>query len=210
MNPAFMIRMVPLLLLLLVSMLLASGLFNSDDNASKSSRLIGYDMVPFHVPALGSQETRFAPQDWKGKVVVLNVFATWCKPCLKEHPVWMNLSKQGKANIYGLAWKDTAEKVSEWLNRHGNPYHLIGVDQIGAATIPLALTGVPETFIIGPTGTIFYHHRAPITQELVDKVIVPMVEKITSGELQPAPRMTDANSSVPLPGPIEEPQPATR
>lgn len=186
------IRLMPLLIMLLLSMALASGLF-TNDKPFRDSPLVGYDMVPFNVPTLGADQPRFAPRDWKHKVVVLNIFASWCKPCAQEHAIWMKLAKTGKVNLYGLAWKDTPENVSAWLTKHGNPYQLIGVDQHGDTTIPLALTGIPETFILGPTGTIFYHHQAPVTQELVDKVIVPLVEKITSGELHARMPASDSN-----------------
>lgn len=193
MNRSHLIRLIPLFVMLLLSIGLAAGLFTGDHKPFEDSPLLGYDMAPFNVPTLGSDQPNFAPREWKGKVVVLNIFASWCKPCLAEHKIWMDLAKRGKVNLYGLAWKDTPENISRWLTTHGNPYQLIGVDQRGNATIPLALTGIPETFVIGPTGNIFYHRQDPVTQELVDNIIVPLVEKITSGELSALPRPTDKN-----------------
>ena len=186
-------RMIPLLLMLAVTIAISSGMFGDGRKLFEDAPLVGFDIVPFNVPTLGSDQRRFAPHDWRDKVVVLNVFASWCEPCQAEHNVWMNLAKSGKANVYGLAWKDTPEKVSAWLNKNGNPYHLIGIDQQGDTTIPLALTGIPETFILGPTGTIFFHHQEPVTQELVDNVIIPIIEKIQSGELKPPKRITDVD-----------------
>jgi cytochrome c biogenesis protein CcmG/thiol:disulfide interchange protein DsbE len=186
-----MIRMIPLLIMLAVSIAISSGMFHDSNKLFQDAPLVGFDIVPFNVHTLGSDQPRFAPRDWHDKIIVLNVFASWCEPCQAEHKVWMNLAKTGKATIYGLAWKDTPEKVSAWLNKNGNPYHLIGIDQHGDTTIPLALTGIPETVILGPTGTIYFHHQEAVTQELVDNVIIPIIEKIKSGELKPPKRIPD-------------------
>ncbi len=191
-----MFRLIPLLIMLVICIAIASGLFGDPKKPFESAPLVGYDVVPFNVPTLGSSQMRFAPRDWRGKVVILNVFASWCVPCQDEHKIWMNLARSGKVLIYGLAWKDTPEKVSAWLNQNGNPYQLIGVDSNGNTTVALALTGVPETFLIGPTGSIFYHSQGPVTQELLDTVLVPLAEKLISGEVKAAPLTTDQD---PLP-----------
>lgn len=205
-----LIRYIPLMAMLILSGMIATGMFNKSETFETPS-MVGLDIVPFNVPTLGSKEPRFAPRDWKGKVIVFNVFASWCKPCIEEHKVWMKLAQSGKATIYGMAWKDTPEKVSAWLNQYGNPYQLIGIDETGSTTIALALTGVPETFILGPTGNIFYHTQSPVTEDMVNTIIVPMVEKITNGELQAPKRITDVDpityvATPPVAEALEQPQ----
>lgn len=183
------VRLIPLLVMLLLSIILASGLFRDDRKLFEDSPLVGLHITPFSIPTLGAGNTLFQPREWRGKVIVLNIFASWCVPCVEEHKIWMDVAKKTNINLYGMAWKDTPVKVSEWLNKHGNPYRLIGIDESGSTTIAMALTGVPETMVIAQDGSIYFHHQAPVTRELVDTVIVPLAEKLANGEIVTKPKV---------------------
>ncbi len=183
MNPWF--RLIPLGILFLLALVLASGLLNSEQ-PKKTVSLVGYHAAPFSVPTLpvaGQAAGKMSPDTWRGEIAVLNVFASWCEPCASEHPVMMRLAQASKVPVYGLAWKDTPEKVSAWLSARGNPYQVIGIDSGGRSTIPLALTGVPETLLFDEEGSVVYHHKSAIDDETVDKVLLPLVEKLRAGEL---------------------------
>jgi cytochrome c biogenesis protein CcmG/thiol:disulfide interchange protein DsbE len=195
MKPVDVVRLAPLLVMLLISMILASGLWRGDSEPFEENTLIGRDIATFRIPALGGNNAMFSPRDWRGKVVVLNVFASWCEPCVEEHKLWMKIAKEKKLYLYGLAWKDTPAKVSEWLNKHGNPYQMIGVDEYGASTIALALTGVPETFVLDQNGTIYFHYQMPVTDDVLYNLIVPLVDKLTKGEYVPKPAIRDLLSN---------------
>ncbi|OYV48010.1 MAG: hypothetical protein B7X10_03725, partial [Burkholderiales bacterium 21-58-4] len=121
--------------------------------------MVGLRIAPFTLPGLGGGH--FSPQLWKGKVALLNVFASWCVPCASEQPALVRLAQTGKILIYGLAWKDQPQKVAEYLRKNGNPYRSVGLDAYGQTTIPLALTGVPETFVIDKTGRVYYQYDMP-------------------------------------------------
>jgi cytochrome c biogenesis protein CcmG/thiol:disulfide interchange protein DsbE len=166
----------PLLALLLLSAFLATGLLDTEPRV-KESRIIGFDITDFDVKSLTSEDS-FSPALWKNKIVVLNIFASWCKPCLVEHPVLMRLSQTGKVEMLGLAWRDTPENAAQWLNKHGNPFHHVGVDPGGKSSFALALTGVPETYVIDQYGKIAYHYKSAVTDEIVDEIILPMVQKL--------------------------------
>ena len=101
----------------------------------------------------------------EGRVSVLNVFASWCLPCLAEHPFLMALAKDGKAQIFGLNYKDKPADANAWLAKHGNPYARIGADRTGRAGIEWGVYGVPETFLIGPDGRIRFKVVGPITAD---------------------------------------------
>lgn len=184
MNPK-LLRTLPLFLLLLLSLALAMGLIHGKPPKDRDASMVGRKVIPFEVPALpapGETQTGFSPNTWKGHVAVLSVFASWCVPCAAEHPVLMKLAATGKVPIYGLAWKDTPEKIAAWLKVNGNPYRRVGVDEFGRSTVLLGLTGVPELFVIGRDGTIFYHHRSPVDDYTVNNVILPMVERLEGGD----------------------------
>lgn len=176
MDPKFL-RMAPFAALLLLSLALALGLCSHDNTQEQDARMVGTQIVGFDVPTLMDPRLRLSPGSWRGRVAVLNIFASWCESCVVEHEALMRLAKTGKVAIYGLAWKDKAVNVSPWLTAHGNPYQLIGIDEYGSATIPLALTGVPETFVIDKNNVIRYHKGSPLTDDDVNTILA-LVEKL--------------------------------
>ncbi len=184
MNPSVR-SLLPLSLLLVVSLALALGLCNSDPRKTEASRMVGQTPGLFNVTVLGDKKGQFTPTEWLGKPVVLNVFASWCEPCVVEHPVVMKLSQSGKAYVIGLAWRERADRVTEWLTKHGNPYQQIGIDEFGQATVPLGLSGVPETFVIDAKGKIAYHTRSVLTDDEVNNVILPLLSKLNAGHARP-------------------------
>lgn len=172
---AQLMRLAPLIVLLLFSLLLASGLLNQSDKAPKESYLIGNHVTDFTVPSL-TGGAAITPELWKNKIVVINLFASWCEPCVAEHPALMKLAQSGKVEMVGIAWRDKKDDTIAWLKKHGNPFHHIGLDTSGKTSIVFGLTGVPETMIIDHKGVIAYNHKAPIDEEMVDTVIIPMIE----------------------------------
>jgi cytochrome c biogenesis protein CcmG/thiol:disulfide interchange protein DsbE len=184
-NPQFM-RILPLIVLFLLAMLLATGLFNSSDDKPKESRVIGLNVADFTIPTLDGKAT-ISPKNWLGKIVVVNIFASWCEPCAVEHPVLMRLAKTGKVEVVGIAWKDKPENTAGFLKKYGVPFHQIGSDANGDTTFAFALTGVPETYIIDKEGKIAYNYKAPITDEMVDTIILPMVDFLRKQNVTPDP-----------------------
>jgi cytochrome c biogenesis protein CcmG/thiol:disulfide interchange protein DsbE len=181
-----LMRALPLFILLLLAAALGAGLLTHETPAQTGVSLVGYQPGPFELPSLpmaNQPAGKFSPKLWQGQVAVLNVFASWCEPCAAEHPVLMRLAQTGKVAVYGIGWKDKPASVTAWLNARGNPYQAVGIDQYGAATIALSMTGVPETYVLKKDGSVFYHHKSPIDNEIVDKVILPLVEKLNAGEL---------------------------
>ncbi len=112
----------------------------------------------------------------EGKVTLLNVFASWCVACLAEHPVLMDLKRQGQVEIFGLNYKDTPEAAAKWLAKHGNPYTRTGMDIRGRIGIDFGVYGVPETFIMGPDGTIIDKIIGPITDRDLNEKILPRLQ----------------------------------
>ena len=103
----------------------------------------------------------FATADLKGAYVLVNVFASWCAPCLIEHPQLMRLSQ--RLPVYGIAFGDKAAAVAKLLKDKGNPFTRINDDPNGTAAIGWGVRGVPESFLVNPDGRIIWHFAGPVT-----------------------------------------------
>jgi cytochrome c biogenesis protein CcmG/thiol:disulfide interchange protein DsbE len=114
----------------------------------------------------------------KGQVWVLNIFASWCPPCLAEHPYVTQLAKEPGVKVVGLNYKDRAEDAKAWLRKHGDPYALIAVDSDGRVGIDYGSYGVPETFVIDQQGVIRHKQIGPITPKALQADILPMLAKL--------------------------------
>jgi cytochrome c biogenesis protein CcmG/thiol:disulfide interchange protein DsbE len=110
----------------------------------------------------------------RGKVWLLNVWASWCVSCRDEHPVLVELSKKGVLPILGLNYKDKGEDAQRWLKQFGNPYQLSAVDADGRIGIDYGVYGVPETYLIDTEGVIRYKQIGPLTAELLEQKVLPM------------------------------------
>ncbi len=108
----------------------------------------------------------------------MNVFASWCTVCRVEHPVFMELNRDGSLPIHGLNYKDRPEHAAKWLDELGDPYTRTGADINGRVGIDWGVYGVPETFVISAQGTIAYKHIGPVTQETLEQTILPLVARL--------------------------------
>ncbi|OUR76865.1 hypothetical protein A9Q83_13190 [Alphaproteobacteria bacterium 46_93_T64] len=136
----------------------------------KKSPVFALEAVPGYGENLSSENLK------EGKITLLNVFASWCVACLAEHPTLMELSRQGKIDIYGLNYKDTPDAAAKWLRRNGSPYARTGMDLKGRVGIDFGVYGVPETFIMGPDGTILDKIIGPITEKDLKNRILPRID----------------------------------
>jgi len=111
-------------------------------------------------------------ETFAGRAYVVNVFASWCTPCRAEHPQLMALQASG-VEILGVAYKDRPDATAAFLNGLGDPFTAVGQDPEGRFALELGIIGVPETFVIGPDGTIRAVHRGPLTPDVIESTIRP-------------------------------------
>jgi len=123
---------------------------------------------------LSQPDKRFVPADMRGKVWLLNVWASWCVSCRDEHPVLVELSKKGVLPILGLNYKDKGDEAQRWLKQFGDPYQLSVVDADGRIGIDYGVYGVPETYLIDTQGVIRYKQIGPLTQAILEKKVLPL------------------------------------
>jgi cytochrome c biogenesis protein CcmG, thiol:disulfide interchange protein DsbE len=117
------------------------------------------------VPGLtegGNPVPGLSDADLKGRVTVVNVWASWCVPCRQEHPALVELAKDPAVRVVGINYKDSPDNARRFLRELGNPFAAIGADSSGRAAIDWGVYGVPETFVVGPDGTIRHKHIGPL------------------------------------------------
>ena len=144
------------------------------------SPLIGKAAPPFELPLLEQAQKKFASRDMLGKVWLLNVWASWCEPCLQEHPVISALAKTLPAPVVGLNYKDARENALPWLQRNGDPFYQTVFDGSGRIGIDYGVYGVPETYVIDKKGIIRYKRIGPVTPEIVAQKIAPLVKELSN------------------------------
>jgi cytochrome c biogenesis protein CcmG/thiol:disulfide interchange protein DsbE len=144
------------------------------------SPLIGKPAPPFELPLLKTPDKTFSQKEMLGAVWILNVWASWCPPCLLEHPVVTELARSGIAPVVGLNYKDAREDALPWLTRNGDPYKLSVHDPEGRIGIDHGVYGVPETYVIDRKGVIRYKHIGPLTPEIAQKKLQPLVKELTT------------------------------
>jgi len=180
-------RAVLLLPLILVVALLGLMYFalQSGDPSRLPSVLIGKPVPEFNlagVPRLQNDQGALVPGFSSAalknaKVSLINVWASWCAPCLAEHSQLVDLAKQG-IPLYGINYKgDSPEAARRFLTKHGNPFVAVGADETGMTAIDLGVYGVPETFIIDGSGHIVLRYPGPLTPEIIAEKIKPAMEK---------------------------------
>ena len=155
----------------------------SGDPSRIPSALIGHPAPPTALPPLeglltdGAQVPGLDPAAFKGKVSLVNVWASWCVPCHDEAPLLTELGKDKRLQIVGINYKDAAENARRFLGRYGNPFGMVGVDGNGRASIEWGVYGVPETFLVGREGTIVYKMVGPVTPDNIDTVLRAEIDK---------------------------------
>ena len=166
----------PFIVFMIMAAFLYVGL--SLDPHEVPSPLVGKAAPAFTLPQLHEPSQQFSTQDMKGKVWLLNVWASWCTACRDEHPVLMGLSRQNIVPIYGMDYKDKREDGAAWLRKHGNPYALVVSDMEGRVGIDYGVYGVPETYLIDKQGIIQYKQIGAVTPEILDEKILPLIKEL--------------------------------
>ena len=142
------------------------------------SVLINRPAPAFDLPALYANQPDFKTADLKGKVTLVNFFASWCEPCRFEHSVLSDVPKS-KLRLIGINYKDRPQDAKGWLKELGDPYTEIAVDRAGRAGIDFGVYGVPESYLIDKNGVIRFKQTGPLTDDIIRNQIVPLAEKLS-------------------------------
>ena len=159
-----------------LALMLAAGL--KLDPREVPSPLIDKPAPKFALQRLDDARKTIRLEDMRGKVWMLNVWASWCVACRQEHPLLVEFAKQRVVPIYGLNYKDQRADATAWLARFGNPYGASLFDDEGRVGIDFGVYGVPETFVIDQNGVIRLKHIGSITPEVLATKIEPLLRKL--------------------------------
>ena len=168
--------LIPLGLFLGLAVFLALGL--GLDPSKVPSPLVGKPVPQFSLPTLDDPGRSLGPEQLKGQVYLLNVWASWCVACRDEHPLLVRLAADDVVPIYGLNYKDESPDARRWLANLGDPYTASLVDYKGRAGLDLGVYGVPETFVVDAKGVIRHKFIGPVTEKQVDETLLPLLQKL--------------------------------
>lgn len=168
--------LLPLVLFLVLAGFLYVGLYR--DPREVPSPLLNKPAPAFSLPELTDPSRTFKSDEMRGRVWLLNVWASWCVACREEHPLLLELARLRLVPVYGLNYKDERSDALNWLREFGDPYTLSLVDANGRVGIDYGVYGVPETFVIDRDGVIRYKQIGPITEEALRNRIIPLVKEL--------------------------------
>ena len=172
----------PVLVFAAVAAMFALALRKGDPSKLPSA-LIGKAAPEMTLPALTGLRDGNAPVPGfstadlrRGTPTVINFFASWCVPCVQEHPLLLDLKQRGVVRVFGINYKDPDPGGRRFIGRYGNPYSAVGVDDSGRAAIEWGVYGMPETFVVDGKGIIALKHVGAVTQQVLDQKILPAIE----------------------------------
>ena len=142
------------------------------------SALIGQAVPEFDLPPVEGTSLGLSSQDLRGEVSLVNVWASWCVECRREHPLFMALAQRGTVPIYGLNYKDRPGEARAWLDELGDPYARNGADRNGRVGIEFGVYGVPETFVIDQQGRIAHKHIGAINARTLEEELLAVVSDL--------------------------------
>ena len=168
--------LIPLIALALLVGGFGIALLGDYDPEALPSALIDRPAPAFSAAGLaGVDEATLSDADFGDGVRLVNFFASWCTPCLAEHPLLTRLSGELGLTLYGIAYEDEAEDTAAWLARHGNPFDRVARDPDGRVGIEWGISGVPETFVVDAAGRVRFRYAGPLTPEVVEDSLLPVL-----------------------------------
>jgi cytochrome c biogenesis protein CcmG, thiol:disulfide interchange protein DsbE len=167
---------IPLILFVALVVFLAIGLRR--DPHEVPSPLINKPAPSFQLSQLKEPGKTFSAQEMRGKVWLLNVWASWCVSCREEHPLLLEYARSGAVPIYGLNYKDKHDDAASWLAELGDPYVLSVADLDGRVGIDYGVYGAPETYLIDRNGIIRFKHVGPVTPDIWEQKILPLAKEL--------------------------------
>jgi cytochrome c biogenesis protein CcmG/thiol:disulfide interchange protein DsbE len=167
---------IPLAVFAALVVVFAIALRRAPEKTVVPSALIGKPMPAFELPDLLRPGAVVRSADFKGRWLLVNVWGTWCPECYTEHPVLLDIAREGKVTIIGLDYKDDDQAARRWLTELGNPYAAVAVDKQGDTAIDFGVYGAPESFLVNPEGIIVYKVVGAISPQRWRDTMLPLVE----------------------------------
>ncbi len=166
---------IPLAVFFAIVVAFAAAFYLRLDPRETPFAIEGKPVPAFDLPPAVAGGQGLSSADLQGKVAIVNFFASWCAPCREEHPVLMTLAQRTGVPVYGIAWKDKADVLADWLARDGNPFARSGFDASGRVGIDWGVSGVPETYVVDRSGKVIWRYQGALNDAIVDKALIPLL-----------------------------------
>jgi len=164
------ISKLPSIIFLIISLVFLYLLIIERNPSEIPSALLNKNIPSFVTESLLKNEKFSSKNEFGKEVVIVNFFATWCKPCRDEHIYFNRLLNEKKIKIIGVNYKDDSLKTTKWLKSLGNPYSNVAIDKKGKIAIDWGVYGIPETFVVNSKGVIKYRHVGPINEKIYKEI----------------------------------------
>jgi len=161
---------IPFILFLLILLTFFYLLAIERNPSELPSNLLDKNVPKFEAESLLKNEKFISSKEFGNEIMLVNFFATWCKPCREEHIFIKRFSNEKEIKVVGINYKDNPKKAIRWLKNLGNPYSDVPIDKNGRIAIDWGVYGIPETFIVNSKGIIKYRHVGPITKKIYKKI----------------------------------------
>ncbi len=170
------IILTPLITLFIICIFVLTYLLDNKNPKKPPSALINKDVPLFASKSLYDSDTILKTKDLKNKKVLVNFFASWCLPCKVEHPLFFEIAKNNpNLFILGFNHKDDEIDAKKYLSEDGDPYNFVGIDSDGLIALEFGVFGLPETFLINENGKIIYKYMGPLSKEIIEDEILPLL-----------------------------------
>ena len=167
---------IPFILFILILIIFFYLLIIERNPSKIPSALLNNSIPKFETDSLLKNKKFYSSEEFGNEIIIVNFFATWCKPCRDEHAYIKKFSSEKKIKVIGINYKDNPEKARDWLKKLGNPYSNIAIDKKGKIAIDWGVYGIPETFIVNSNGIIKYRHVGAITKSIYKKLNLIIIE----------------------------------
>lgn len=178
----------PLVIFVGLAVIFWSQLDSGRDISEIPSALIGTKAPSLDMPPLegatfkGAAMPALTDAAIKGKLTLVNVWASWCVPCREENPIILELAKDPRLTVVGINYKDQTDNALRFLGELGNPFSAVGVDPRGKAAIDWGVYGIPESYLVDASGTIVYKRVGPFDERSLKGGLYPAIEKAVAGK----------------------------
>jgi len=146
------------------------------DPSNVPSPLIGKAAPTFSLAKVEDPTQQIGSKDFAGRKHLVNVWATWCVECRREHEMLLSIAQENVVPVVGIDWKDDLSAAQQWLKQLGNPYSATAFDVEGRTAIDFGVYGAPETFLVDERGFIVCKHTGAITAAIWQRVLKPVIQ----------------------------------
>jgi cytochrome c biogenesis protein CcmG, thiol:disulfide interchange protein DsbE len=174
-----LLSLLPALVFLALALWFWRGLQPSRDPTLIPSVMIDKPVPDFDLPLLTGNGQGLRSADLRGRVTLINFFASWCVPCRAEHPILLDLARDHRIELDGIAYKNKPADASSFLSELGDPFARVALDQAGRAAIDFGVYGVPESYLVDKQGRIRFRQVGPLTQDVIEAQLKPLIAELS-------------------------------